>query len=94
MPIKWEFGDDGWTQPVSMPAHEFAVIDEMVELLGENNVYISTVCIRKDLGESDFERLGGVASAEIVEVSFCPESPGAMEQLDRMLGYIEKGNLN
>lgn len=94
MPKKWEFKDDGWTVPVHMPVHEFAVIDGIIDLLGEQDVYISTTCTRHGLGDDAFEHLGGVASMEVVEVSLCPESPGAMEQLDRMLGYIEKGSLN
>lgn len=89
-----EYTDDGWSEPVPLSVNEVDELEDEIDKLSEQDVYISTaynIPYADDEVASHFE---GTVSTEMVTVSFCPESPGAMEQLFRVLKRIEQSRLN
>ncbi len=94
MRFEVEYLDNGWTKPIQMAAHLLETVDEAVDYLGEHNVYICTSYERHLSEQDNSDYIGNVACLELVDVSFWPESPGAIEQLLKLLKGIGLSNLN
>ena len=94
MHLELEEMDDGWTKPSRVPMHQLEMVDDAVEYLGDQDVYISTVYEFCNPEEDALSYVGGIVCSSMVDVRFCPESPGALEQLQRIIHGIDISSRN